>query len=73
MCLGAIYWARPRAVYYASTKEDAARIGFDDKFIYEQISLPIDVTENITMKQISPNQYELPFKTWEKSKDKTHY
>jgi guanine deaminase len=72
MCIGAIYWARPKAVYYACTKEDAAKIGFDDKFIYEQLSLPID-QRNITMKQISPNQYELPFKTWEKSKDKKHY
>ncbi|MFF2448293.1 nucleoside deaminase [Neobacillus sp. NPDC058068] len=72
MCIGAIYWARPKAVYYACTKEDAAKIGFDDQFIYEQLSLPID-QRNITMKQISPNQYELPFKTWEKSKDKKHY
>ena len=72
MCIGAIYWARPKAVYYACTKEDAAKIGFDDQFIYEQLSLPID-QRTITMKQISPNQYELPFKTWEKSKDKTHY
>lgn len=72
MCIGAIYWARPKAVYYACTKEDAAKVGFDDQFIYEQLSLPID-QRNITMKQISPNQYELPFKTWEKSKDKKHY
>src|SRR5690606_25588778 len=35
MCLGAIYWARPKAVYYACTKEDAAAIGFDDNFIYD--------------------------------------
>ena len=72
MCIGAIYWARPKAVYYACTKEEAAKIGFDDQFIYEQLSLPID-QRNITMKRISPNQYELPFKTWEKSKDKKHY
>ncbi|WP_257347326.1 nucleoside deaminase [Pseudalkalibacillus decolorationis] len=72
MCIGAIYWARPKAVYYACTKEDAAKIGFDDQFIYEQLSLPID-QRNITMKQISPNQFDLPFKTWEKSKDKKHY
>ncbi|MFK9092776.1 nucleoside deaminase [Bacillus salipaludis] len=72
MCIGAIYWTRPKAVYYACTKEDAAKIGFDDQFIYEQLSLPID-QRNIPMKQISPNQYDLPFKTWEKSKDKKHY
>ena len=72
MCIGVIYWARPKAVYYACTKEEAAKIGFDDQFIYEQLSLPID-QRTITMKQISPNQYELPFKAWEKSKDKTRY
>ena len=39
MCLGAIYWARPKAVYYACTKEDAAEGGFDDSFIYKEIML----------------------------------
>ena len=38
MCLGAIYWARPEAVYYAGTRGDAARAGFDDAFIYEEIA-----------------------------------
>lgn len=72
MCIGAIYWARPKSVYYACTKEDAAKIGFDDQFIYEQLSLPMD-QRNITMKQISTKQSELPFQTWEKSKDKRQY
>lgn len=40
MCLGAIYWARPLRVYYASTKEDAAQAGFDDSYIYREIMLP---------------------------------
>ena len=40
MCLGAIYWARPSKVYYASTKEDAAGAGFDDSFIYKEIAMP---------------------------------
>ena len=38
MCLGAIYWARPLAVYYAGTREDAAKAGFDDAFIYGEIA-----------------------------------
>ncbi len=42
MCLGAIYWARLSAVYFDCSREDAADAGFDDSFIYEQISLPID-------------------------------
>ena len=37
MCLGAIYWARPAHVYYACTAGDAAAVGFDDSFIYQQL------------------------------------
>lgn len=37
MCLGAIYWARPEKVFYASTREDAAFADFDDQFIYKEI------------------------------------
>ena len=40
MCLGAIYWARPDRVYFASTASDAAQAGFDDSFIYEELKLP---------------------------------
>lgn len=42
MCLGAIYWARPRRVIYANTREDAARIEFDDDFIYREINTALD-------------------------------
>jgi guanine deaminase len=72
MCIGAIYWARPKAVYYACTKEEAAQIGFDDHFIYEEISLPIE-SRTIMMNQITVDQYNLPFKMWEVSSDKTEY
>ena len=37
MCLGAILWARPRAVYYAATRQDAAAAGFDDATFYEAL------------------------------------
>lgn len=37
MCLGAIYWARPRAVYFAATRTDAANAGFDDDLIYQEL------------------------------------
>jgi guanine deaminase len=39
MCLGAIYWARLRAVYYAATREDAASVGFSDAAIYDELLL----------------------------------
>lgn len=48
MCLGAIYWARPAEVHFANTRHDAAGIGFDDSFIYEQLEL-------------SPGQRSIPF------------
>jgi guanine deaminase len=38
MCLGAMYWARPAAVYYANTRVQAADAGFDDAFIYDEVS-----------------------------------
>ena len=41
MCLGAIYWARPRRVIYANTREEAAAIEFDDDFIYNEINAGI--------------------------------
>jgi guanine deaminase len=39
MCLSAIYWARIPTVYYGNTRQDAADIGFDDDFIYQQVPL----------------------------------
>jgi tRNA(Arg) A34 adenosine deaminase TadA len=41
MCMGALYWARPKKIYYANSRSDAAAIGFDDSFIYEEFVLPI--------------------------------
>src|SRR3984893_8237236 len=40
MCLGAIYWARLRRIYYANTRQEAAQIGFDDELIYREIGWP---------------------------------
>jgi guanine deaminase len=72
MCIGAIYWARPKAVYYACTKQDAAKIGFDDQFIYEQLELPVE-HRKIPMKQIFTDEGDLPFRTWEGTNNKVEY
>jgi guanine deaminase len=40
MCLAAAYWARVDRLAYAATRDDAARAGFDDAFIYDQVPLP---------------------------------
>jgi guanine deaminase len=42
MCLGAIYWARPKKIFYACTRADAAAIEFDDDFIYKEFEMPVE-------------------------------
>src|SRR5437016_665661 len=63
MCLGAIYWARPAAVHYAATHQDAARAGFDDSFIYREIQHPAD-RRAIPMIYIDEESAGLPFEEW---------
>jgi len=72
MCLGAIYWARPDAVYYACTKEDAAGIGFDDNFIYEEINIPME-KRKIKFINIGRDAGKLVFKNWESKENKIEY
>lgn len=71
MCLGAIFWARLQKVYYACTKEDAAKIGFDDQFIYSQLDLPPD-KRSIPMFRILPDNTYLPFNAWIQKPHKTY-
>ena len=42
MCLGAIYWARPNAIYFGNSKEDAAEINLDDNFIYDELDISLN-------------------------------
>jgi len=72
MCLGAIYWARPEKVYYGSTKTDAAHIGFDDDFIYEELKLPY-ADRSIPFEQLAPEVAIIPFQEWAVKEDKTEY
>ena len=72
MCLGAIYWARFDKVYFGSSKNDAAKVGFDDAFIYKEID--IEHTERkITFNQISPTETANIFDFWQNYNDKTAY
>lgn len=72
MCLGAIYWARPKAVYYACTREDAANIDFDDEFIYIEISKDIN-GRLISFINISRKEASKVFKNWTEKEDKIEY
>ncbi|MCB9015456.1 MAG: nucleoside deaminase [Lentimicrobiaceae bacterium] len=72
MCLGAIYWARPAKVYFAAGREDAAKAGFDDNFIYEEINVPIEKRSIPTHQFMRQEAIEI-FKHWVKSDVKIPY
>ncbi|MGI8495408.1 MAG: nucleoside deaminase [Pyrinomonadaceae bacterium] len=72
MCLGAIYWARPERIFYAGTHADAAEVGFDDQFIYEEIARPIESRKIQTVNLLRDEGLKL-FELWTDKTDKTGY
>jgi guanine deaminase len=72
MCLGAIYWARPKAIYFACTKEDAAAAGFDDSFIYGELLNPI-ANRKIPMNNLERKNALYLFEEWTKMNNKVRY
>ncbi len=63
MCLGAIYWARPKMIVFAAENTDASKAGFDDSYIYKEISLPIP-ERKIPALNIKPDDFFSPFQLW---------
>ncbi len=72
MCLGAIYWARPSRVYFASTKRDAERAGFDDSFIYREIKRPL-ARRRIPMRPLMRREALAAFAAWSAAANKVKY
>ncbi len=72
MCLGALYWARPRRVYYAATRDDAAAAGFDDAFIYEEILRRCD-QRRLPMQQLLRDEAQAGFEAWNAKADRVEY
>jgi tRNA(Arg) A34 adenosine deaminase TadA len=72
MCLGAIYWARPERIYFASTAGDAAKAGFDDSLIYQEMMKP-HRHRKIPMIQIMREEALAAFRAWEVKPDKISY
>lgn len=72
MCLGAIYWARPKAVYYGNTKADAAEIDFDDQFIYDELDLPL-ADRKLKMVEFMRDEAIQAFKLWKNNTSKVEY
>jgi guanine deaminase len=72
MCFGAIYWARPARVYFASTAADASQAGFDDSFIYQEIVRP-PAARKIPMVPLMREEALAVFRAWEAKSDKVPY
>ena len=72
MCLGAIYWAHIDKIYYGNNKTDAAAIGFDDSFIYDELALPREKRQK-AMENLLPEEAIAAFELWTGTTDKTEY
>lgn len=72
MCLSAAYWAHIDKIYYAADRYDAAKVGFDDEFIYKELSLPISA-RRLGLEQIMPEDGLVPFVKWSENNEKIHY
>lgn len=72
MCLSAIYWARLDRIYYGNSRQDAAKIGFDDEFLYQEVATPIEDRKIPTL-QILHDEAEVAFKAWDAKPDKVLY
>ncbi len=72
MCLGAIYWARPKKLYFAASRNDAAKAGFDDSKIYKEIELPVTARE-LPSEQLMHKEAAHVFNTWNNLKNKEEY
>jgi len=72
MCLSAIYWARIPQVYYGNTRADAAAIGFDDGFIYQQVPLAPEA-RTVKMERLLRDEAQIAFQEWANKTDKVRY
>lgn len=72
MCLGAIYWARPDKIYFANSREDAAKVGFDDLLLYEELPKRIS-DRKIPTSQLMREEALAAFREWEQKQDKIRY
>lgn len=72
MCMGAIYWARAERIYFAATRSDAAAVGFDDQFIYDELAQGIDA-RSIPTERMLEDEALAPFRAWEARSERIDY
>ena len=72
MCLAALYWSRCDAIFYGCSAADAAAAGFDDSFLYAEVSRPIE-ERKIPMTRLLAKEAMETFNTWRAQTDKIEY
>lgn len=72
MCLAALYWSRCSTIYYGNTAADAAAIGFDDSFLYDEVKKPLD-QRAIPIRQLLHDEALESFRAWAASEKKIDY
>jgi guanine deaminase len=72
MCLAAIYWARCRTIYYGCTAADAAKAGFDDAFLYEEMKKPLG-ERTLPVVNLCREDARKAFAAWNESPTKVEY
>lgn len=72
MCLGAIYWAGIKQIFYGNTRKDAADIGFADDFIYEELERPLE-HRRLPIRPLLRDEAQESFRRWMEKSDRTEY
>lgn len=72
MCLGAIYWAGIKQIFYGNNRKDAAGIGFADDFIYEELERPLEA-RRLPIRPLLREEAQESFHLWEKKTDRVNY
>lgn len=72
MCLSAIYWARPKKLWFGATREDAAQAGFDDSRIYREIEKHF-IARDLPTEQVNIPETKDVFTAWLNNENKIEY
>jgi tRNA(Arg) A34 adenosine deaminase TadA len=72
MCLAATYWARCKTIYYGCVAADAAKAGFDDAFLYDEMKKPLG-ERSLPVVNLLPSEAWGAFAAWMESPKKVEY
>ena len=72
MCLAALYWSRCQAIFYGNSAADAARAGFNDSLLYEEVKRPLE-QRSIPIERLLPEEAHSSFEAWKTSPYRVDY